>query len=343
MHIEMELTRLKGIIFSSTQALPFAEAVKLNLNHYCTIDVWTEGFFNENNTLPLNTCLKKLLCYDFGILILAADNVQLSSVECSAGDTPHVFVPRDNVIFELGAVMARFGTKKTFILIPSSPEVKLPTYLKGLYPEKYQARDDGNLQGATGAACIRIRKQLEALAEHAHHSDLPAMGLAHGYLWNFIMPVVQKLTEAQHVSIADIAEDWQPSHGYTLTIAVPAALMNRREIDSCLTQEYGLHNSHVKLAGGRDVSVYLRGRSSATSPLHIVDIPSTLMTSAEVVARVDSYWGGGDKNFTDQLCRRELSTFARRVDSLLRENRVDQNRVNVVSLSDLREHLARLG
>ena len=335
----MELTRLKGIIFSSTQALPFADAVKLNLNHYCTIDVWTEGFFGDTNTLPLNTCLKKLLCYDFAVLILAADNVQLLPSTEQAVANAQVYVPRDNVIFELGAAMARFGTRKTFILTPSTPEVRLPTYLKGLYPETYKPRDDGNLQGATGAACIKIRQQLEGLAEDAHHSDLPAMGLAHGYLWNFIMPIVNKLTEAQHIVIDGENEAWEPSHGYTLTIAVPDALMSRQQIDACLSQAHGMHNILVKLHGGRDVSAYVKRRSSATAPLQIVDIPSTLMTSAEVVQRVDSYWGGGDQGFVDQLCRRELSTFARRIESLLKANRIDPRNVKVIPLTSLSDHL----
>jgi predicted nucleotide-binding protein len=198
-----------AIIFSSRKSLPVAEGVKLNLEPDFTADTWTENFFDAINTPPLNTFLKKLLCYDLAVLVLGDDDIQLQP-----DGATQVFVPRDNVIFELGATMARMGTQKTFLLAPEDPPVKLPSYFKGLDPLTYQKRDDGNFSAGTGAACIRIRDRIRGLEQDAFHSDLPALGLAQGYFFNFVLPIHNTLRENQAVRFANAMSEWKPEHGF---------------------------------------------------------------------------------------------------------------------------------
>ena len=316
-------------IFSSGKSVPFAEGAKLNLERDFTVDLWTENYFDGNNTLPLNTFLKKLLCYDFAVLVLGDDDVQLEK-----GGNAQFWVPRDNVIFELGATMARMGTQKTFLLTPESPAVKLPSYFTGIDPLTYQKRDDGNHAAGTGGACIKIRDRMRRLDQDAFHSDLPALGLAYGYFFNFVLPVHNTLREVQAVRFSKSKENWTPQQGFRLSIVIPKVLMTRHRIDEFMA-ETGAENVHVHLKDGRDVSVYALPRVTADAPLEILDIPTTLLTSEKVIQRVDSFWGGGDKGFKETLVRREIAAFARRIRALIDDEQLSEKRIRVMDIADV--------
>jgi len=333
------MTKPHAIVFSSGKSHPIAEAVKENLEmRGFTADAWKENFFDANNTAPLNTFLKKLLCFDFAVLVLGDDDMRADPE--SGSTTP---IPRDNVIFELGATMARMGTQKTFLLTPKEPRVTLPTYFRGLDPLTYELRQDGNHVAGTGTACSHIRDRMNRLDEDAFHSDLPALGLAYGYFFNFVRPIHDTLREPQRVTLPSSDGPWSPDHGYTLSIVIPDRLMNRQSADEFLKTEMRAYNVQVQLKDGRDVSVYVLPRPSPNSPLHILDIPTTLLTSEKVIRRVDSFWGGGDRDFRERLTKREISALARRIRGLIKDEQLSERRVMVVELATLSEHIAKLG
>lgn len=332
------MTKPHAIIFSSGKAHLVAEAVKENLEMRGYLaDTWKENFFDENNATALHTFLKKLLCFDFAVLVLSDDDIRLDLE--SGSPMP---VPRDNVILELGAAMARMGTKKTFLLTPAEPQVTLPTYFKGINPLTYQLRADGNHLAGTGTACIHIHNRLVRLDEDAFHSDLPALGLSYGYFFNFVQPVVETLVEPQRIAFPEDDSEWLPKHGFTLTVIIPERLMNRRSADAFLQNEMQAANVHLRLKNGRDMSVYLLARLMPDAPLHILDLPTTLLTSEEVIRRVDNFWGGGDRDFREHLTRRELATFGRRIRGLIQEKQMSERGVMVVSIADLPAHVQQL-
>jgi hypothetical protein len=330
------MSQLHGVVFSSGKTYPIAEAVKQNLTQRGLLaDTWRENFFDLNNTAPLNTFLKKLLCFDFAVLILGNDDLRIDPDGGAARN-----IPRDNVIFELGATMARMGTQKTFLLSPREPNVTLPSYFRGLDPLFYDHRSNDDQVAGTAQACSQIADQLRRLDEDAFHSDLPAIGLAFGYFYNFILPVHRTLREPQRFDTAD-SEAWAPENGFTVTTFLPERLMNRQAIDEFMQQEAKARNLHVQLKDGRDISVYVLPRTRAAS-LHILDIPTTLLTSEKVIRRVDSFWGGGDREFREGLVRREIAAFGRRLRGLIEEEQLSASRAFVEPLSNLEAHLARL-
>jgi hypothetical protein len=235
--------------------------------------------------------------------------------------------------------MARMGTKKTFILTPQEPKVLLPTYFLGLNPLTYENRADGNAIAGTGAACAIIRETLRGLDADVFHSDLPAIGLAHGYFYNFVNAIYATLREPQKLAAK---RKWKPADGYTLTIVIPDKLMNRDAADKFLTGNLKAENLHLTLRDGRDVSVYVLPRPRENTPLHILDIPTTLLTSAEVIDRVDSFWGAGDLRFKEDLARREKESFERRLRELQHKLQLDPARVFIVRQSALDAHLREL-
>jgi hypothetical protein len=57
---------------------------------------------------------------------------------------------------------------------------------------------------------------------------------------------------------------------------------------------------------------------------------------------VDSFWGGGDREFREGLVRREIAAFGRRLRGLIEEEQLSASRAFVEPLSNLEAHLARL-
>ncbi len=87
------------------------------------------------------------------------------------------------------------------------------------------------------------------------------------------------------------------------------------------------------------MSVYVRPRSEKQRRLHIIDIPTTLLTSAEVITRIDNFWGAGDRNFKSALARREIAAFGRRLRALIKEKQLSATCVEVVMLTDVEKAL----
>jgi hypothetical protein len=247
------------------------------------------------------------------------------------------------VIFELGASMARMGPQKTFIFAPADKNVTLPTYFKGVMLQPYQHRPDarGNFQGSTGAACAAIKRHLTTLSEDAFHSDLPAQGLAIGYFANFIERLYRGLREDQTLELPNRLQ-WTPNCGFTVTSFIPSENISRESADRIL-KEMNAANVLVKLFRDRDMSVYALPRLTETAPLHILDVPTTLLTSAKVIEKIDAFWGNfGDTLFQKQLQVREQVSFRRKLRSLTSEKSFDSRIVFVEDLADWKSHITML-
>jgi len=324
------------VVFSSGKLVNIAEAIRDNLARDraegVTFEVtpWTEGFFRSNE-ISLNTFLKNLLRFDAAVVILGADDLRQSTKD--GGATLHV--PRDNVIFELGACMARLGTQKTFIVIPETPEIVLPSYFEGIYPLKYETRQDGNRDASVGQACRAIREQFAALDRNAYYSDLPAQGLAFGYFFNFVSPVYKRLRTCENP--LDVDGHWLPTCKFSVKVVIPREFLGRDKVDEACTDR-GLVKLDLKLMDGRNISVYRKRRSDPTQPLEIFDIPTTLLTSRRVIERVDAFWGTGERKFKEQLERREITNFCRAISDIIAEDRdVSATCVKVISMDEFEE------
>jgi hypothetical protein len=323
-----------------------------------TVTPWNEGFFPANE-LALNAFLKKLLCYDAALLVLGDDDIRHDPAQ--TGKEQHV--PRDNVIFELGACMSRLGPKKTFIVRPDTPKVVLPSYFHGVggnltYENK---RVDGNWQAAVGSACAAIAKEFANFDRSAFFSDLPAGGLAYGYFHNFLLPTYNAFNSGHPELRAQPAGaspsvsmrgpkprrsrsleeglHWDKDLGFRISVLIPETPLNRDQVQSLFTDPEpdlvpilgGTRRSaqrslqfvrlQVSLADGRNIAIYAERRVSRSDSFRIFDVPTTLLTSQEVISKVDAFWGAGDVTFRESLARREALNFSRTLALLINNKR----------------------
>src|SRR4051794_28168075 len=100
--------RASMFVGSSTEGLPFANAVRAAMEADAEITVWNEDFFGLGQTF-IEALVTQLPRFDFALLVLTPDDLVVSRDVESLG-------PRDNVLFELGLFMGRLGRSRTFVL-----------------------------------------------------------------------------------------------------------------------------------------------------------------------------------------------------------------------------------
>jgi len=118
-------------VASSSATLPVAEALKRALANDETIVVpWKDlGVFtlSEHTIESLEKAANQC---QFAVFVLGPDDV----VQHGSGES---FVPRDNVVFELGLFLGRIGRKRSYMLRPEGINVKLPSDLSGVTWAQY--------------------------------------------------------------------------------------------------------------------------------------------------------------------------------------------------------------
>ncbi|MEW6519213.1 MAG: nucleotide-binding protein [Thermodesulfobacteriota bacterium] len=143
-------------IGSSSESLPIADAVNLNLDRHAEVTIWRNGTFDlSSNTI--DSLEKKSKSVDFSLFIFSPDDIGIIRNQKK-------LVARDNVVFELGLFIGALGKERCFILKPRGVDLHLPTDLLGVTPADYEPnRSDGDMASAVNHACVLIKKQMEKL------------------------------------------------------------------------------------------------------------------------------------------------------------------------------------
>lgn len=158
----MSGNRPSVFIGSSTEGLPIAEAIQVNLDHACEIVIWSQGVFGlSSNTLI--SLVERLPDFDFAILVLTPDDLVQSK-----GGTQQS--PRDNVLLELGLCIGALGRQRTFAVYNRESDIKIPSDLAGVTLANYQPHSDGNLQASLGASCTTIKATIQQLGVKSQRS-----------------------------------------------------------------------------------------------------------------------------------------------------------------------------
>ena len=351
----------KAVIFSSSDEYSIAEGVYQNLQQHHDVVLWRQ-FFGENSTTPLWTFFKNLFQYDYAILILSPDSIVWDQVTGNVKG----YIPKDNVIFELGATMARLGPQKTILVSPDKPDlndpsktVQLPSYFDDVKPlhftytrlDNYTPEDKLK---ATQSASEGIKKILDAVTFDNFHSELPAQGLAQGYLKNFVKPTFAPPRGPKPKTESEIIT-WTPELAINLVIVIPENIFDVKSVKSYFEKYPAIqHATLLKQGESRDIGIYMLPRKNERDPLHIFDIPTTLHTAEHFVNQIERFWRDKDRErvlvqddeFIRQLIDREITNFSRILAyEIEKENTPDKPRsphITIIRGSELGEYLTRL-
>lgn len=145
----IKITNAVPIVFigSSSEALIEAKSIVRSLcRRKLQCKLWSQGVFQLSKT-AIEDLIRIAKEIDYAVLLLTPDDMVISRGKKRIS-------PRDNIIFELGLFMGSLGRERTFIVVPKSVDVKLPTDLLGIT----------NLQYPTGKKST-IGKRFKALSK----------------------------------------------------------------------------------------------------------------------------------------------------------------------------------
>jgi hypothetical protein len=157
---------------SAAESIEIVDAIQNALDHYADVIPWHHSFAPSSNTLDALT--EKLDVCDFGVF--AVDPLDISIVRANEKS-----IARDNVIFELGLFIGRFGKDRSFMVKPRGANISLPSDLNGINPVDRQSTAPNGWRAAVNGACADIRAAMQKQGYHPQRLA-PLTALVDAYL-----------------------------------------------------------------------------------------------------------------------------------------------------------------
>src|SRR5262249_11840697 len=149
------MSRPALFVGSSSEGLRIAQAVQVQLDAACEVELWDQGVFGLTQG-TLESLVMAVSRFDFSALVLTAGDLTiLRGHERAAA--------RDNVLFELGLFIGSLGRDRTFMLYDRTASLALPSDLAGVTAATFAPHASGNLEAALGAPCTKIQRTIERL------------------------------------------------------------------------------------------------------------------------------------------------------------------------------------
>jgi diguanylate cyclase (GGDEF)-like protein len=258
---------MKPCIFigSSTEGLEAAYAIQEELEYDAEITVWPQGIFTPSG-FTLDDLIRSLHTFDFGVFVFSPDDeIRIRGMKFSR--------VRDNVIFELGMFISRLGRERCFFIVPREIQtLRIPTDLWGITPLTYDSqRSDGNLRGALGPACNKIRQSIKQLGLIRQVSVSPSVLLLYPKeITNKEKTTIEKVFEN---ILSEAKETNMPASLLFIDIDRFSAINKWYGLDTCDEVIKIVHNkvkslfkgNYVKRLGGDQFLVCLRDKTLAQS------------------------------------------------------------------------------
>lgn len=245
----------KIFIGSSKEGLDIAKQVSEQISIICgdwlTVELWSDGGVFQMNKSALDSLINASRRFDYGLLIATRD-------DRATVRRRKFWIPRDNVMFEMGMFLGSLGLTRAFLLVENSN--KLPTDYNGITVGYFNRKD----KKSTELECSKLIKMLENTKNTFNLKPLPSASLALGYFENFLLPAGKKI----HLETND----------FQILVAIPKDLKNiRHEI-----MKYGRDNKST------EISVYENGSRPLIHKLEGAthqywDIPRTISTLQQLI------------------------------------------------------------
>ncbi len=315
-------------------------------NFLLQVQTWQDNeFFGPDNQYALNECIRKLHSFDGAILVLGpqlrpTNNLRRDAIDKLARFARSLFgVPEQvapNVLIEIGAVMARFGRNRVFLLEPKSKKVEAPSYFAE-NNAKFHTYDDTvpNISDGMAESAEYVIKEIKELGDTAYFSDLPSFGLAHGNFNAFIKPVIRSIKEGDEVRIDGSITNFKD---VVFIIAYEKERVRAQKDAYPVLDRIGLAKGQITQKNGRAITFRTLPVSTPSDVLVIVDVPTNLLPAEYAVNKIDELWAGGVPTSIDYrqiLVKKEIENYFRYLSILVREEKLPEDKIRPIPLDDL--------
>lgn len=297
-------------IGSSSEAMSVATIVQEVIDKAIdevNVKIWNQDTFSLNQS-TLESILRNADAFDFGIFIFSPDDLVTMRDKKST-------TSRDNVVFEQGLFLGRLGPRRSFVLIDTQVEHILSDY-KGITISTYDSGSPINLQKSIEEGCRNIIKAIQDGLNTFEFSAFPSTALAIGYYENFLVRMLDKLYGTDEVIVGDQLYKYSEIE---LNILIPddLGILNPVNLKRKLKalQQFRLPTDT------RDYPFFISApKSLVNGKLEMVDIPSTLFTSRQVVDYLLPDRAVSDNETKARMEAREVRNFKQTIEILLRKN-----------------------
>jgi predicted nucleotide-binding protein len=211
-------------IGSSSEAIPYARAIHEQLSRKAQVTPWYGGAFLAND-YTMEALERQLDQSDFGVFVFAPDDVALIRGK-------HVFVTRDNTLFEMGMFWGKLRRNRVFCIVPREVAerddlfagVKVKEYhllsdLQGLTLLTYESRTDGNYHAAVDVACGHILNKIDAHGVYSDPADLlKSQQSVLQFLWEYNRNISAAEPKEQYQALTEaVRNSLLPPDGFRVT------------------------------------------------------------------------------------------------------------------------------
>lgn len=280
---------------SSSEALPVAKRVKKILAKSFECVLWTDDIFRSNDNI-LQTLLQASGIFDFGIMLLTADDVVVSR--------KHAFkAPRDNVLFELGIFLGRTGDGKAYALLEDNAKAKLPSDLEGITIHKFSRDKKAKRFMRLEVVARRLMSEMIECSKLGFLGMLPSTALAIGYFENFVKPIASIIGESKNIHIGKFSG--RPS---SLSVILPNVL------DSDIKKKVSVYYRRRRFSEAT-IRVSERNRpifamcNKRKKVIEFSDMPTTLEGVSKAIDMFLKKGHIGKSDIQEQLEKKELNNF----------------------------------
>lgn len=187
-------------IVSSSESLGIAKAVELGLSKYCECTVWDAAF--ELSKSSLENLSESVKSHGFAVVVITPDDLVQSRGKTYG-------IPRDNVLFELGLFVGRWGKERTYIVCDLA-KTKLPSDWLGIKVAQFDLDRAKTKEtfAALSPACTEILHAIKSTPERVERLVQNDVGSTLPGVDELLMSIASASRSQTRVVIAHTETSW---------------------------------------------------------------------------------------------------------------------------------------
>lgn len=305
----------KIFIGSSKESIHIAKLVCYELESFCECVIWTDKFFEINQSTYANLA-KKAIAFDFAVFIGGKDDIVLRESNNSIKTSP-----RDNVYLEFGLYAGILSPARTFFLVDEN--CKIASDLQGITLKIYSSIED------VSECCKEILDYIDKENKLNRIQLLPSTSLAIGYFENFLVEASKTLFKTNELVVGNEKYNLK-KYNKSIKVCIPGTLEPDWKTQADIfSSKYKLHK--VVLDGDfRSIGVMIDTKSlQEKNEVAVIDFPQTIRAAFKTVDLISGKETIGENEYIFFAKQKEIRNFVNALENLIQTNAYTKELVKI--------------